>query len=416
MAISDFYKTKSLKVTEVSGQPTISRTVCLKITSGDDATTGTGEIVLDWSNIGSKADIGVYDESNNLLDYYFESFDATAETAVIWVFRDWVRDGTVQAKIAYGNGPSDQSVVASTVFSKESDLERGYLFNEDSGGLLDVSGNNNDGTVYGATRGETGMVDGAYSFDGSDDYVDTTNITSSDYSFVCWIKAPAHVGYIFCNDDGMFELACGSPRWGDCAQDRIELGTRYSNGNANTLHTDNAVVDDSWIHAVGLMLEGETADNFEIYINGGKAATSTGRSQGTGSLNDGLLTIGYRSGFGDYLNGIVAHATIHSSILSPDDILALYDATKSSPALFDQEAASGFATISGTVNLSGSGVENAKLFLMNDSTGKLEATTTTDADGNYSFDAISGDTYHVAVQYGDGSQKYNDYSKPYLVP
>ena len=51
MPITDFNKLKKLDVADVSGQPTISRTVCLKITSGDDSTTGTGEIVLDWKTV-----------------------------------------------------------------------------------------------------------------------------------------------------------------------------------------------------------------------------------------------------------------------------------------------------------------------------------------------------------------------------
>jgi len=115
MAITDFNIYKPIEVTSATDTPTISRALCFKITGGDESTTGTGEIVLDWSNISSQADIGVYDENGNLLDYYFESFDATNETAVIWVYRDWVRDGTVQAKIAYGNGPSDQSLVGKDV-------------------------------------------------------------------------------------------------------------------------------------------------------------------------------------------------------------------------------------------------------------------------------------------------------------
>src|SRR6056297_636478 len=193
MAITDFLRKKSLDVASVTGTPTISRTVCLKITSGDDSATGTGEIVLDWMNIGSKADIGVYDENDNLLDYYFESFDATAETAVIWVYRAWVQDGSTQLQVAYGDGPSDQSVIASTVFDNETDLAAGYLFNESSGDLLDITSNNNDGTVYGATQGADGIVDGAYSFDGAGDYVRTDQNVSMNLddtvTISIWVKA-----------------------------------------------------------------------------------------------------------------------------------------------------------------------------------------------------------------------------------
>jgi hypothetical protein len=75
--------------------------------------------------------------------------------------------------VAYGNGPIDQSVSASTVFDKETSLTAGYVYNESSGNLLDVTSNNNDGNVVGATQDQNGFVGKAYSFDGIDDYVDT---------------------------------------------------------------------------------------------------------------------------------------------------------------------------------------------------------------------------------------------------
>jgi hypothetical protein len=74
--LEDYDKVKSLSVASVSGTPTISRAVCLKIKSGDDSTTGTGDIILDWTNISSEADIAFFDENNNLLDYYIESFSS----------------------------------------------------------------------------------------------------------------------------------------------------------------------------------------------------------------------------------------------------------------------------------------------------------------------------------------------------
>ena len=414
MSLTDFNKYKSLKVTDVSGQPTISRTACLKITSGDDTTTGTGEIVLDWSNISDKSDIGVYDENNNLLDYHFESFDSTNETAVIWVYRSWVRDGTVQAKIAYGNGPSDQSVATSTVFSKETDLEAGYLFNEISGDLLDVSGNNIDGTVTGATQGATGIVDGAYSFDGNDDVVGLTGILGSApnaFAISFWfyprddalgfiVTLYDDINYLISMDDSQY---VSNPRM-------LIVRAEQPAGNWSSLVTYQLPALNQWYHVTVIY---DDSVGHELYVDASSKDTSTNTDSFDTDESGSYLA---SKGNEYYYDGLLDDVRFYSTNPSSDEITALYDATKSSPSLFDQEAGGGFATISGQVTLSGSGVEGVKVFLVNDTTGELKATITTDTDGNYSFDAFSGDTYHVAVQYDDGTDKYNAKSKPYLVP
>ena len=411
MTITNFRKAKKLKVTEVPGQPTISRTACLKITSGDDTATGTGEIVLDWTNIGSKADIGIYDENDNLLDYYFESFDATAETAVIWVYRSWVRDGTVQLQVAYGDGPSDQSVGASTVFGKETDLAAGYLFNESSGDLIDVSGNGEDGTVYGATQGVEGIVGGAYDFDGSDDHVELTDIDiTSEITIFIWAYRENLGG-----KSGPRLISKNVDVWR--LRDKNDNGSLFfeietSDGSASpALSYEN----ETWFCAVARY----DGSNVEIFKNG-ELSQSENLSGDIATSNDNIYIAFEASGVadpGDRWQGKADHTRLYDSTLTSDEIDALYDATKPSPSLFDQGAGSGFATISGQVTLSGSGVEGAKLFLVNETTGELEATTTSDANGDYGFGAARpGDTYHVAVQYDDGTDKYNAKSKPYLVP
>jgi len=50
----------------------------------DESKTGTGDIVIDFTNISDAQDIAVYDQNGNLLDYEIESLDTAAETGVIW--------------------------------------------------------------------------------------------------------------------------------------------------------------------------------------------------------------------------------------------------------------------------------------------------------------------------------------------
>jgi len=72
-------------------------------------------------------------------------------------------------------------------------------------------------------------------------------------------------------------------------------------------------------------------------------------------------------------------------------------------------------TLSGTVTLSGSGVQDATIHVINDTDDSIETTTTTDSNGDYSVSVPSGNTYHVTVRYEDSNgNKYNDESKPFI--
>lgn len=70
--------------------------------------------------------------------------------------------------------------------------------------------------------------------------------------------------------------------------------------------------------------------------------------------------------------------------------------------------------ISGKITLLNEPVENAKVFLINDTDDTLDDTATTDANGNYTFNATEGKQFHIAVQYDDGTNKYNGKSMPFI--
>ena len=398
--ITDFNKTKSIKVATVGGTPTISKTQCLKITSGDDSTTGTGEIVLDWTNISSKSDIAVYDENDTLLDYYFESFDDTEETAVIWVYRAWEQDDTVQVKIAYGNGDSDQSVGASTVFDNESDLQAGYLFNESSGDLLDVTSNGNDGTVNGATQGASGFSGGAYSFGGpnSGDYIDFPSNPfdsfmdgNNDYTIIAYFEADTLDGaYIFDNYSNKTTLY-------------IEQAYYRYDGTSYTMSFDNAVIDQKYLH----IFTYDSSNGGEFWVNG----VLEGSNGNTGSFDNasgGNTKIGIddqehvERGFG----GLIAHLRIYSSIISDDDKIAINAAMKTTPDFFSQEAAVSPTTLTGQITLNEVGV-SATVIGYNETTSTFLGYSATDGSGNYTFTeaGLAGDIILVAAQH-DGAEKY----------
>ncbi len=122
----------------------------------DDSKTGNGDIVIDFANISGPEDIAVFDQNDNLLNYEIESLDTVAETAVLWVYKDWVRDGTTQAQLAYGSNVSntDRQNVTGT-WDADADVQAAYA--QSSIPTPDRTSNNNDLSVTGGSK-----VDGEF--------------------------------------------------------------------------------------------------------------------------------------------------------------------------------------------------------------------------------------------------------------
>lgn len=72
-------------------------------------------------------------------------------------------------------------------------------------------------------------------------------------------------------------------------------------------------------------------------------------------------------------------------------------------------------TLSGTCTFDGSGVSGAVIYVVNTINDEVEVKTTSDSNGNWVANVPKGNTYHVAAQYDDGTDKYNEHSKPFLV-
>lgn len=71
-------------------------------------------------------------------------------------------------------------------------------------------------------------------------------------------------------------------------------------------------------------------------------------------------------------------------------------------------------TLSGTCTLSGSAVSGAVVYVVDTVNDAVLAETTSDSNGDWSASVQVGQTVHVAAQYDDGTDKWNEYSKPFL--
>src|SRR6056297_2720988 len=83
-----------------------------------------------------------------------------------------------------------------------------YSFDDDSlsgSNPLDLSGNGNDGTNNGTTTGVTGILDEAFNYDGTNDYVTTNSSLTSSGSISFWVNfdTPGSLEMFYDNLDGI---------------------------------------------------------------------------------------------------------------------------------------------------------------------------------------------------------------------
>lgn len=140
MPISDYDDSISLTVQSISGTPTISKVQPIYLVDADGVVRG-----------------------------------------LLWVYNDWVRDGTIQAKIAFGDGPEDRSMdgTGNNPWNYNSDSE--IIHHLSNNPIKDSSPHGNDPRgSFGVTYGEDGVFGDAVKGDGVDDYVDINLLPTMD--------------------------------------------------------------------------------------------------------------------------------------------------------------------------------------------------------------------------------------------
>ena len=201
-----------------------------------------------------------------------------------------------------------------------------YLpFEEGKGSAtLDWSGNDNSGIIKGATW-TNGKIGKALSFDGTDDYVDCGNDSSLNITDAItigvWVyykkkpgKWPAFVS--------KWNNYKGYMLW-QRANLNIAFGVWDEAGNG--YYAGEITLTEGWHHLVGVYDPSLSSDNVKLYVDGkqiGETADFTGKI----SISDYPLYIGCVSG--QYFSGIIDEVRIYNRALSPEEIKALYEATK----------------------------------------------------------------------------------------
>ncbi len=257
---------------------------------------------------------------------------------------------SIWACIAYFNGKIDDLAIYNRVLS---DSEVTTLYNGDvavtscpplsgtltngivayypfCGNANDASGNNNNGTVNGATltTDRFGNANSAYSFDGTSNFISCANapLINVPFTISAWVNLNTLSGFspiLSLGDLGTNNLKkfYFSPVYGGIGKPSI--GT----GGANDITSTSIVVTPSnWVH-VAVCVTSYSSTNVVFYVNGvSYNVNTTGGGNFPFPLNNSGFVIGKDAGTGgySYFKGKIDDLSIYNRILTAQEITTLY--------------------------------------------------------------------------------------------
>ena len=264
----------------------------------------------------------VASDDETLLNHWIEVWNSSNHSAKIWVNVSEITEGT-KIFMYYGNeNASDASNVNATFIRVIEGVVGAWHFNEGSGTIAhDTSGEENDGTIYGAnwTDGKFGKT---LEFDGVDDYVEvpdsaSLNLANKSFSWSVWLKRDEMDKNQLVIGQGTGEINKG-----------LIIGFRSNNKFTfafwgNDLNTPDAYTDTTNWHFWAGTYDAAT-NSRKIYRDGILVANDTASEDYQGS---GVIGIG---GGGtvwstNYFNGTIDEVCIYNRTLSEEEISDLYN-------------------------------------------------------------------------------------------
>lgn len=193
-----------------------------------------------------------------------------------------------------------------------------YSFDTNTVPVPDGSGNGNTGTVSGATWVTNGTTDGAYSFDGTNDYITPTNTVFGTYwSIGCWIRksvaSTTNTLLDFNNGTTLVYLRIGDGAMAGKAA-LAASGSMAINGS-------NRIDDGYWHHVVGVR------DNTIAYLYVDGVLAGTDSSFTTASFTSTKSRIGIEYWASVYyfpFSGSLDEVRVYSRALTEDEVGDLY--------------------------------------------------------------------------------------------
>lgn len=311
---------------------------------------------LKYSSLGGRVgktdgtDIVFTDSSGTKLSHEIEKYASTTGELVVWVKVPYISSSAnTNIYMYYGNASATDQQDSVNVW--DTNYKGVYHLKEnpavaDAGGIID-STNNNNGTDTGsmdAADQVTGKIGYGIDFDGSNDYIDTTDFTAIEgaagITMSAWIKLDT-----FGDNEAIIAdwQHSGNAVYFGLGDTAGSLGTntglqaRVANSNTTGVGwtATSLISAGQWYYAT-FVYDGTgwvNSSKIKIYLNGSsQGLTYTGTIPGTAPNTTTNLLIASRAA-GTFLDGIVDEARVSSVARTDAWVITEYN-NQSNPALF----------------------------------------------------------------------------------
>jgi len=204
-------------------------------------------------------------------------------------------------------------------------------------GFTDGLGSSANGTNGGATQSQTGVVDNAWSFDNSNDYVNTNISTTvmdtpNTFSISMWIKPNSSSDW---NDvlvgQSVGTTDQGMVLWLNSLKPTLYLEGSGGGSTVGLYSSGNAISSGAWNHVVitvvGQSSRASDATGINIYLNGTSQTISTSGSNGTvGTMGvNSNMFLASKHGTTGFFDGLMDEVSIWNRVLTQAEVTRLYN-------------------------------------------------------------------------------------------
>ncbi len=297
---------------------------------------GTGWIPLNLSSLGGGAQMSTLpvDPKNSLTDGLYYTFYCNPQRQ--YILTSYTESKTFGPKgdkdsKTKGDGGSDPYIyeVGNNLFISPLKPVGSWSFDEGSGlTAYDSSGNSNNGTLTNGPTWNTGQVNNALSFDGSDDYVDigkgTNYFPMPRFTLCAWIK-PSEVGTAS-TARGIISITYGLNLYLNTSGILyLRINTDPSTSTAAYISYSQNLLDNN-SHYVCANYDGT---NVNLFIDGILKQTQATTWGGTTHWPTSQAAIGWDVNSSPWkFNGLIDEVRIYNRALSAEEIKRHYEESK----------------------------------------------------------------------------------------
>lgn len=327
----------------------------IHIEDGDDTTTGTGTVKVDWADFEETdgKDFRVFDsDETTLLDYEIEKWDDTNKEAWIWVkIPTMDRDGSDYIWIGYGAAGETDAQNITGVWG--SNYKMVLHFDEASGTVIDSTDNNHDSTGEGPglTREQSAIIGDGYDFDTA--WIDFSTISEIGIGKTFTIVGIAQIDVLDGSVQVIFSDTKDLSNRGGIGIKSDKFGCAWYDGSSWTgVKSWDTPSTGSYFQFVYIYNNGTGT----LYINN---TEKTGIQNPTsGSISK--LTIGDRTNHDRPFDGKIDDIQVYDGLFTTAQVEAYYDMTSlNSYELFNQDASESTTTLGSIIFTTGGVIQTS---------------------------------------------------------